>query len=69
MANGVKTSEYGDYRLYKEKNSRNASIVQEARKYRIVGKHAGSKPMGRLMHASDKARAEMKKLKLKQKND
>lgn len=53
MSKWVKTTEFGDYtqtpdRIARRTN-RNVHIIREARALRVAGKHAGSKPTGRLL--------------------
>lgn len=59
MSKWVKTTEFGDYnqtvdRLSRRTN-RNVHIIREARALRVAGKHAGSKPLGRLLKGIAKA--------------
>lgn len=48
-----KTSSYGDYRMTTDRvnarNNRNVNIIRQARTLGLVGKHAGSKPISRLL--------------------
>ena len=47
----VKTTPFGDYRMTKDRvNARKDShIIRKARALGLIGKHAGSKPIGRLV--------------------
>ena len=49
----VKTTPFGDYRMTKDRvnsrNNRNTHIIRKARALGLIGKHAGSKPIGRLL--------------------
>lgn len=51
--NWVKTSPFGDYSMTKDRvnarNNRNVHIIRKARALSLVGRHAGSKPLGRLL--------------------
>ena len=48
-----KTSSYGDYRMTSDRvnarNNRNTHIIRKARALGLIGKHAGSKPISRLL--------------------
>ena len=48
-----KTSSYGDYRMTTDRvnarNNRNIHIIRQARALGLIGKHAGSKPISRLL--------------------
>lgn len=48
-----KTSPYGDYRMTKDRvnarNNRNIHIIRKARALGLIGRHAGSKPIGKLI--------------------
>ena len=48
-----KTSSYGDYRMTTDRvnarNNRNTHIIRQARALGLIGKHAGSKPISRLL--------------------
>ena len=50
-----KTSSYGDYRMTTDRvnarNNRNVNIIRQARILGLVGKHAGSKPISRLLNS------------------
>ena len=50
-----KTSSYGDYRMTTDRvnarNNRNVNIIRQARTLGLVGKHAGSKPISRLLNS------------------
>ena len=50
-----KTSSYGDYRMTSDRvnarNNRNTHIIRKARALGLVGKHAGSKPISRLLNS------------------
>ena len=50
----VKTTPYGDYCLTTDRvnsrNTRNVHIVREAKRLMLVGKHAGYKPIKRLIN-------------------
>ena len=50
-----KTSSYGDYRMTADRvnarNNRNTHIIRKARTLGLVGKHAGSKPISRLLNS------------------
>ena len=49
----VKTTPFGDYRMTKDRvnarNNRNTHIIRKARALGLIGRHAGSKPIGRLI--------------------
>ena len=49
----VKITPFGDYRMTKDRvnarNNRNIHIIRKARALGLIGKHAGSKPIGRLV--------------------
>ena len=51
----VKTTPFGDYRMTKDRvnarNNRNIHIIRKARALGLIGKHAGSKPIGRLIQS------------------
>ena len=49
----VKTTPFGDYRMTKDRvNTRKDShIIRKARALGLIGKHAGSKPIGRLLQS------------------
>ena len=48
-----KTSPYGDYSMTNDRvntrNNRNIHIIRKARALGLIGRHAGSKPIGRLV--------------------
>ena len=48
-----KTSSYGDYRMTADRvnsrNNRNIHIIRQAKALGLIGKHAGSKPISRLL--------------------
>ena len=50
-----KTSSYGDYRMTSDRvnsrNNRNTHIIRKARALGLIGKHAGSKPISRLLNS------------------
>ena len=50
-----KTSSYGDYRMTSDRvnarNNRNTHIMRKARALGLIGKHAGSKPISRLLNS------------------
>jgi hypothetical protein len=50
-----KTTPFGDYSLTKDRvnsrNKRNAHIIRKARALGLIGKHAGSKPINRLIQS------------------
>ena len=50
-----KTSSYGDYRMTTDRvnarNNRNTHIIRKARVLGLIGKHAGSKPISRLLNS------------------
>ena len=50
-----KTSSYGDYRMTSDRvnarNNRNTHIIRKARILGLIGKHAGSKPISRLLNS------------------
>ena len=50
-----KTSSYGDYRMTTDRvnsrNNRNIHIIRQARVLGLIGKHAGSKPISRLLNS------------------
>jgi hypothetical protein len=50
-----KTTPYGDYSLTKDRvnsrNERNLHVIRKARALGLVGKHAGSKPIDRLIQS------------------
>ena len=50
-----KTSSYGDYRMTTDRvnarNNRNIHIIRQARTLGLIGKHAGSKPISRLLNS------------------
>ena len=52
-SNWKKTSSYGDYRMTTDRvnarNNRNIHIIRQARILGLIGKHAGSKPISRLI--------------------
>lgn len=61
----VKITPYGNYRetldrLFFRTNDQ-TMIIREARKLMVVGKHAGSKPIYRLLNGIAKAHESMKK--------
>jgi hypothetical protein len=49
----VKTTPFGDYRMTEDRvnarKNRNIHIIRKARALGLIGKHAGSKPIGRLV--------------------
>ncbi len=51
----VKTTPFGDYRMTKDRvnarKNRNTHIIRKARALGLIGKHAGSKPIGRLVQS------------------
>ena len=51
----VKTTPFGDYRMTKDRvnarKNRNIHIIRKARALGLIGKHAGSKPIGRLVQS------------------
>ena len=51
----VKTTPFGDYRMTKDRvNARKDSsihIIRKARALGLIGRHAGSKPIGRLIQS------------------
>ena len=51
----VKTTPFGDYRMTKDRvnarNDRNIHIIRKARALGLIGRHAGSKPIGRLIQS------------------
>ena len=51
--NWIKTSSWGDYldpeQNHKSTNMRNQMIIRQAQALRLDGKHAGSKPIDRLL--------------------
>lgn len=49
----VKTTPFGDYSLTKDRvSSRNSThVIRKARALGLIGKHAGSKPIGRLIQS------------------
>ena len=53
MSNWVKTSPYGDYRETPDRKfsheKKNVHIIRKSRALGICGKHAGSKPIARLL--------------------
>ena len=50
-----KTASYGDYRMTTDRvnarNNRNTHIIRQARALGLIGKHAGSKPISRLLNS------------------
>lgn len=50
-----KTSSYGDYRMTTDRvnarNNRNTHIIRKARALGLIGKHAGSKPISKLLNS------------------
>ena len=50
-----KTSSYGDYRMTSDRvnarTNRNTHIIRKARALGLIGKHAGSKPISRLLNS------------------
>ena len=50
-----KTSSYGDYRMTSDRvnarNNRNTHIIRKARALGLIGKHAGSKPISKLLNS------------------
>ena len=50
-----KTSSYGDYRMTTDRvnsrNNRNIYIIRQARILGLIGKHAGSKPISKLLNS------------------
>jgi len=67
MSKWTKTTESGDYtqtpdRVAKRTN-RNVHIIREARALRVAGKHAGSKPIGRLLKSIARVHEAMKAAK------
>lgn len=50
-----KTSSYGDYRMTTDRvnarNNRNTHIIRQARALGLIGKHAGSKPISKLLNS------------------
>ena len=50
-----KTSSYGDYRMTTDRvnarNNRNIHIIHQARILGLIGKHAGSKPISKLLNS------------------
>ena len=50
-----KTTPYGNYNLTKDRvnsrNTRNAQIINKARTLGLIGKHAGSKPISRILQS------------------
>ena len=49
MSNWVKTTPYGDYKKTPDRTSAQVHVIRKARALRIAGKHAGSKPLSRLI--------------------
>ena len=53
MSNWVKTTPYGDYQDTPDRKfsreKRNIHIIRKARALGLIGKHAGSKPIDRLV--------------------
>ena len=53
MSKWIKTTEFGDYRKTPDRiaarTNKNVHIIREARALFVVGKHAGSKPISRLL--------------------
>ncbi len=51
----VKTTPFGDYSMTKDRvnarNDRNIHIIRKARALGLIGKHAGSKPISRLIQS------------------
>jgi hypothetical protein len=51
----VKTTPFGDYRMTEDRvnarNDRNIHIIRKARALGLIGKHAGSKPIDRLIQS------------------
>ena len=49
----VKTTPFGDYHMTEDRvnarKNRNIHIIRKARALGLIGKHAGSKPIGRLV--------------------
>jgi hypothetical protein len=49
----VKTTPFGDYRMTEDRvnarKNRDIHIIRKARALGLIGKHAGSKPIGRLV--------------------
>lgn len=65
MSKWIKTTSFGDYtqtpdRLNRKTN-RNVHIIREARALRVVGKHAGSKPIDTLLRGIARAHKAMGK--------
>lgn len=53
--NWIKTSPWGDYldpeQNHKPTNMRNQMIIRQAQRLHLAGKHAGSKPISRLLNS------------------
>ena len=51
----VKTTPFGDYRMTEDRvnarKNRDIHIIRKARALGLIGKHAGSKPLGRLVQS------------------
>lgn len=51
----VKTTPFGDYSMTKDRvnarKNRNTHIIRKARALGLIGKHAGSKPISRLIQS------------------
>ena len=51
----VKTTPFGDYRMTKDRvdarNRRDTHIIRKAKALGLIGKHAGSKPIGKLIQS------------------
>lgn len=73
MAKWIKTTPYGDYKETKDrKNSRtnrNVHIIREAKSIMVAGKHAGSKPISRLLNGIAKAHEAKKDIKKEPKKE
>lgn len=65
MANWIKTTEFGDYRKTPDrvKTSSNECIIRQARSLHIIGKHAGSKPISRLLKGISRAQESIERFK------
>ena len=63
MSKWIKTTTFGDYMQTPDRvtsrTNRNVHIIREARALRVAGKHAGSKPLGRLLRGIAKVHEAM----------
>ena len=67
-----KTTPFGNYRLTEDRvnsrNKRNSQIISKARALGLIGKHAGSKPISRLLDGIAKVHEDKRKFQKEENN-